>query len=399
MLVVGAGPAGSTLAWRLARKGYRVRLVDRAVFPRFKPCGEFVSPECLPLLDEVGVLEPMLAAGAHRVGGMRLLGWGFEVEGRYGKVDPTAGPSWGLALRREIFDKILLDRAVAQEGVEVIEGLRIGHLLRDVQGRIAGAAGIDRRGREVEFRARFTVGADGMRSRVARDLGLVRPSSWLRRHALVARYEGVTARDSGEVHLFEGGYFAACGVDQGLFTLNLVVSSDSLEGGDLEGVLDTRVASHPTIGPRLAGARRVGPVRAVGPLAFTTRRQVVPGAALVGDACGYVDPMTGEGISFALRGAAWLAEVLGDALERTAVPGPRELASYPRQRRREIGFRLRQASGLQRAIRHPRLVRATLALLAHRPAVMDLLVERTGGMAPRRAVRGPGPWLRALAGG
>ncbi|MDQ7008066.1 MAG: NAD(P)/FAD-dependent oxidoreductase [Acidobacteriota bacterium] len=398
VLIVGAGPAGSSLALRLARAGCRVRLVDRAVFPRFKPCGEFISPECLPILDDLGALEPLLDAGAHRVEGMRLFGWGQRAHGCYGRVARgSGGDHWGLGLRREVFDRILLDRARARRGVEFAEGVRIGHLLRDGRGRVVGAAGTDRSGREVEFRARFTVGADGVRSRVVRDLGLARPTRWLRRHALVARYEGVPPLDTGEVHLFDSGYFAGCSVDQGLFTLNLVMASRSLQGSDLDSILDSRAADHPSLGPRLARARRVEPVRAIGPLAFSTTRQVVPGAALVGDACGYVDPMTGEGISFALRGAEILAGELVRALAEVEVPGPRELAAYPHLRRKEIGFRLRQARGLQRGVAHPWLARAVLTLLARRPALVDLLVERTGGVAPPRAVRGPWPWLRALA--
>lgn len=407
VVVVGAGPAGSSLAIRLARRGLTVQLVDRAVFPRFKPCGEFISPECLPLLAELGVLEKLREAGAHTVRGMRLCGFGRRIEGYYGRSRPTGreAPEEGLALRREILDNLLLEQALQTRGVEVVEGLRVIDLLWEAgatradrgdadppedtaasgggrlpPGRVRGVIGATREGARRELPADFTVGADGLRSRVAAALGLRRRVRWLQRFALVSRYRGVPAEPVGEVHLFPGGYFAGCGVDEGLFTLNLVVGRELIPGGKpaLERFFDACAASHPSLGPRLAQAQRIDPVRVIGPLAATTARQVVDGAALIGDACGYVDPVTGEGIYFALRTAALLAEVLPPALAagRTEAAA---LAAYPARRRRELGRRLFMARALQRGMRSPLLTRGFMAVLSRSPGLMDWLVERTGG--------------------
>lgn len=380
VVVVGAGPAGSSLAIRLARSGLTVQLLDRAVFPRFKPCGEFISPECLPLLAELGVLDQVRAAGAHVVRGMRLYGFERKVEGYYGRSRPTGreAPEEGLALRREILDNLLLEQARRTTGVEVVEGFRVTDLL--VEDRVRGVVGQTREGERREIPADFTVGADGLHSRVAAALGLRRRVRWLQKYALVSRYRGVPAEPVGEVHLFPGGYFAGCGVDEGLFTLNLVVGREPIPGGKpaLERFFDARAASHPSLGPRLRQARRIDPVRVIGPLAATTARQVVDGAALIGDACGYVDPVTGEGIYFALRTAALLAEVLPSAL----VTGRTEaaaLAAYPARRRRELGRRFFMARALQRGMRSPLLTRGFMALLSRSPGLMDWLVERTGG--------------------
>src|SRR5262249_30961389 len=161
-------------------------------------------------------------------------------------------------------------------------------------------------------RAAFVVGADGVRSRLAQELALQRPLRWLDRLALVARYAGVTARDHAEVHFVDGGYFAATTVDDGTFHLNLVVDRPRVRqgAGELAGLVAARLQHAPVLQQRLAAAVRTVPWRGTGPLAFATRRQAVAGAALVGDACGYVDPLTGEGIYFALHGARSLVQAL-----------------------------------------------------------------------------------------
>jgi flavin-dependent dehydrogenase len=399
VVVVGAGPAGAHLAIRLARAGHSVAVLDRRRFPRAKPCGEFMSPECIPLLEEVGLRDAVLAGGARRIHGMRLHGHGAAAEGRFVAVGGVEAPfDHGYALRREVLDQLAVEAARSCPGVTLLEAHAVVDLVRDGDGRVLGveALGPDQRPRHIL--GSFTVGADGLRSRVARALGVQVPTRWLDKFAVVARFAEVPMRDHAEVHFFDGGYLALAPVDGGQITLNMVIDRSALPRGGrraIEDALQARIAATPALGARLAGRDPVEPLLGCGPLAGRTRRQVFDGAALVGDACGYVDPVTGEGLFFAMRGAALLADALVPALaagrtDRAALRG------YARARRREFGPRLWIATLLQRGLRHPRLVRRVLRLLEARPRLADLLVATTGDYVSPRALLRPSVWIDAL---
>ncbi|HED66340.1 MAG TPA: NAD(P)/FAD-dependent oxidoreductase [Planctomycetes bacterium] len=404
VLIVGAGPAGAHLAIRLARAGWEVGLVEARRFPRPKPCGEFLSPACLPFLDVLGLLEETRAAGAIELGGMRLHGHGHVAEGTYRAVGRAEVPfGHGLALRREVLDAIALDAAVAEPRVTLHAPLRVGHILRSTSGAVIGLHARDASGGECELRARFTIGADGRQSIVARELGLRSFGRAPARFALVARYSGVDPGPTGELHLTRGGYFAAAPVDSGLFTLNLVVDrrelSSATEGarghGSLETFLARRIEETSSLAPRLAHAERSGPLHVAGPLETRVRRSTFDGGALVGDAAGFVDPMTGEGIFLAMHGAAHLAASLDTAL-RASRTDARSLLSYERSRRRDITPRHRAARLLQSGLGRPRVERFLLSLLERHPALTDLVVGITGDYASPLALFSPRTWRQAL---
>ena len=398
VLIAGAGPAGAHLALRLARAGWSVTLIDKRTFPRPKPCGEFMSPECLPLLEDVGLREETLALGARRVAGMHIHGYGHAARGRYAPVGRARATfDHGYAVRREALDALAVRRAERTGGVHLCEGFALDALLRDGAGRVLGARVIDPARESHEVRAAFTIGADGLQSRVARQLGAARSIPWLQRYAIVARFAS-PPDDLAEVHLFPGGYFAAAPIEGGAFTVNLVVGADFLTGGGAEGLeRDFRRAllSAPALAERLAGAAPLEPQRACGPLSGTTVRQVFDGAALVGDACGFVDPLTGEGLFFAMRGAELLTRDLERALHAKRTDAG-SLRDYARDRTRELGPRYAFARFLQRALRHPGLVERSLAQLERRPGLADLVVALTGDYVPFRELARPAVWRRAL---
>lgn len=401
VVIAGAGPAGSTLALELARAGHSVGLVEPKRFPRFKPCGEFMSPECLTLLDELGLLERVRALGGREIRSMRLHGHGRSSRGAFVPVG-RARCAWnhGLAVRRERFDDVLLRAALATGRVELFEGWSASEALRASGGAVRGLRVHRPRGagrEELELRAPFTIGADGIRSRVAGSLGVRRETEWLRKIALVTRYELGHPQHEAEVHFFDGGYFALAPVDGGLLSLNLVLEAALYRRTALgrDAMLAHWLERIPALGERLRGAPRVDPVRGIADLALTTTQQTFDGAALVGDAAGYVDPVTGEGIFLALCGARHLATSLIEALaegrsDRAALDG------YRAARRREIEPRARLATLLQRGLRHPSVVRGALRALELRPGLADLIVSLSGDYVPQRELLRPGVWLRAL---
>lgn len=398
VLIAGAGPAGAHLALRLARAGFSVLLLDQKRFPRDKPCGEFMSPECLPMLEDLGLRSLLDGVGARRVRGMDLFGYGHHARGSFGPVATAKAPfEFGYAMRREVLDTLTLRAAAARPEVAVLEGWRVADLRRDADGRVVGVIALDPAGQPRDLGASWTVGADGLRSRVANRLGVRRPVPWLQKFAFVLRYAGEFPQDHAEVHMFPGGYFAASPVDGGHFTVNLVVDQAVVPPGrsQVEEMLATTLAATPRLAEKVCGATREPGFQAIGPLACATTRQTGAGWALVGDACGYVDPVTGEGLFFAMRGAERLAAALIGALHAQCTD-QRALASYVQARQAEFAPRMFFAKMLQRGLRSPWVTRQVLGVLESRPKLTDLLVAITGDYVPGRALLSPRLWWEAL---
>ena len=398
VLVAGAGPAGTHLALRLAMEGYSVAVFDKRRFPREKPCGEFMSPECLSLLDEVGLMEEVLASGPSRVTGMRLHGFGRAAMGHYKRVGDLKLPSdYGLAIRREVLDTLGVQAVARTDGLSFFEGWSVSGPLRDDGGRVGGLIVRDPEGCEQRLRARFVVGADGLRSKVSRGMGWNRLEPKSDRWAAVARFRGVGRQDEAEVHFLDGSYFAASPIDDELFTVNLVVNREALPRGaqQLPEFFDRHVAGAPVLAQRLSGAELEGRIQVIGPLATRTSRRVAPGVALVGDACGFVDPLTGEGLFFAMRGAALLAEAIDKSMRSTGREA-KALRGYERARRREFGPRYALARLLQRGLRHRRMVEGVLKSFASRPGLTNLIVAWTGDYVEPRELLRPAIWRDAL---
>jgi menaquinone-9 beta-reductase len=375
VVVVGGGPAGSVTGARLARYGHRVLLLDRARFPRPKPCGECLNPAAIRELDRLGVLEQVHAAGAARIAGWRVhpsLGPAFE--GTF----PDA--EFGLGVSRAVLDDLLLGYARGC-GVEVRQGVRVADLLRE-GGRVAGV-----RTRSREIRARLVVGADGLRSVVVRRLNLLKRAPRLRKLALAAHVRGAGELvGRGAMFVLPDGCVGVADVGDG--TANVVVVAHGAEAervaGDRDGYFDRAVAGIDL----LAAARRIDRVLATGPFDWPTRRAVADGALLVGDAAGYYDPFTGQGIFRALRGADLAAAAIDDALRRDDVSAA-ALAPYERARRRAFAPGERLQRVIETATSCPRLFGAVAGRFARRPALADALVAVTGDVKPFRSLLAP----------
>lgn len=394
VLVLGAGPAGSSLATHLARAGHSVVVADKKDFPRAKPCGEFLSPECMPYLEELGVADAVRASDPWWVKGMDMHAAGHRAVGRFRRVGGRGAHALaGLGIRREVFDHLLLRGAVAA-GAEWLPRHEFVDLVRSPDGRVTGAT-LHRAGSgSVAVEAAWVVGADGVQSGVAREMGVRRSIPWLDRFALAAHFEGVAPATHAAAHIFPGGFLAATTVDQSLYSVNLVVPRSHLRqrrSKDWDEFVAGYLQRAPEMQQRLAAATRTTQWRGIGPMACTTTRQWQPGAALVGDACGYVDPLTGEGIYFALVGGRALGAALTSALadprnEHQAMQG------YVAARGREIVPRLRGSLLLQRMLRHPVLVKAFFSQASRWSSLADLVVTLTGDTVhPRDLVR-PSFW-------
>ena len=391
VVVVGGGPAGASAAWQLARLGAEVTILDRARFPRDKACAEYLSPEASRLLDLMGALPLVEAAGAAQLRGMIVRApSGDCIAGEFAASHGFRGfRDRGLAIRRTRLDPILLERA-REAGAEVREGVKATTVETDGRGGVTGVR-VTEAGRERTIAADLVIGADGLRSIVARRLGLAGRSRLPSRIAVVAHFRGVEGiGESGEMHVERDGYCGLADVGGGESNLALVVPSHRAHelAGDAAGFLERWVRARPQLAGRYRHAERVGRVLATGPFAVRSRRPWAPGAALVGDAADYFDPFTGEGIYSALRGGELLAPFAADALRagpRTAA-GRRALAGYAHARRRAFAGKWIVERLIAAVVAHPPLINRAARVLSRRKDMADTLIGVTGDFVPAREV-------------
>ena len=389
VVVVGAGPAGAATAVLLAERGFGVTLLDKAAFPRPKICGEYLSPEASRILDRLGVLKTVDQAGAQPLRGMRIVAPdGTVLDGTY----PTAGPWRGyrdhaLALPREALDRILVERARSLP-VDVRERHRVTGLLT-ASGRVTGVKAQDEDGHPLELRAHLVVGADGRSSVVAASLGLARPHR-LRRMALVQHVAGIEdLGDRGEIYVDPPDYAILNPVLPGLVNLGLVVplAHAAPWSGRLDTFFRARLKQLRHLAPRLAGMEPAGRLMAMGPLAYRVAEPRMGGVLLAGDAAGFYDPFTGEGLYIALRSAELLAETAHGALTRGDLSAG-ALAPYARARDREFAAKSRVTRGIQLLVARRGLANLAAHALARRPALLDTIMGVIGDFVPPRELLG-----------
>lgn len=382
VVVVGGGPAGASTAFRLARAGVRVTIVDRARFPRGKPCAECLSPQASRILRDMGALAPLESRGAW-LRGMVVR----SPDGRTARGDYTGAHGFrairdaGLAIRREALDDDLLASARAA-GADVREGARVIDVLHAPDGAARGIRLMDERGGVSDLCARIVVGADGLRSIVARRLGLARSLPWPRRLALVAHYAGVRGMGAYvEMHVERDGFVGIADVGGGCTTVAAVFPRSRARdiAPDRSAFLDGWLRSRAQLHDRFAGAVREAPVAVTGPFAARARRAWHPGALLAGDAADFFDPFTGEGIYAALRGGELAADA---ALAALSGAGNAALRAYDAARKREFGGKWRVEQIIGASVAWPLVVNRAVAAMGARKELADLLVGVTGDFIP-----------------
>jgi flavin-dependent dehydrogenase len=370
VLIAGAGPAGAVAATLLARGGARVLVLDRARFPRDKLCGDTLNPGALGVLARLGL--DAAAAGALRLDGMMVTGaGGVRVVGRYDAVS-------GRALVRRTFDAALVSAAAAA-GARVEEGVLVDGAVTDTSASVPSVAGLvikGKDGRPLRIAAPVVIAADGRYSRVARALGLSRAARRPRRWAIGAYFHDVAGLTSlGEMHVRHSHYIGVAPLPGGLTNACVVLPNPS--GRSMRELLLAALRSDTQLRDRFAAARMVGEPVCLGPLAVDCDRAGMPGLLLAGDAGGFVDPMTGDGLRFALRGGELAAlEALRALAHGSADAHLRLLAA----RRREFAHKWRFNRSLRTLVAFPGAVRAAGYGAMVAPALLQRIIRYAGDL-------------------
>jgi flavin-dependent dehydrogenase len=346
----------------LARAGARVRLVDAASFPRAKLCGDTINPGALAILDRLGV-GAAVRPQSRAVSGMLVTGPG----GVAVAADYSRGLH-GAAIERRELDRLLVEAAVAA-GADFVPGVRVLAPLVDRDGRVTGARTRSAAG-ESEMRARLVVAAEGRHSRLGAALGLTRFAASPKRWASGTYFTGVDDLTSrGEMHIRPDGYVGIAPLGDGVANVCVVRPRERCRAA-----MTDLIERDPDLRVRFRHARRVAPVTSLGPLACEAVAAGCRGLLLAGDSAGFIDPMTGDGLRFALRGG----ELAADAARAELAAGRPAHVRLGQALGREFASKRRLNRVLRSLVASPRGVSLAAAAASQWEAPFRVLIDVAG---------------------
>jgi geranylgeranyl reductase family protein len=408
VIVVGAGPAGSTTAYHLARAGLNVLLLEKSSFPREKVCGDGLTPRATKQLVDMGI-DVSEEAGWLRNRGLRIVGGGVRLELDW--PDLASYPDYGLVRKRADFDE-LLARQAEKAGARLYERCNVnGPILEERSGRITGVtAKLGEDKRPVSFHAPLVIAADGNSTRLSLSMGLHRDESRPMGVAYRTYFNSPRDRDDyleswlelwdrrGSDPKLLPGYGWIFGMGDGTSNVGLGMLNTTKAFGDIDyrELLKVWCAGMPEEWG-YTPENMTEPIRGAAlPMAFNRKPHYTRGLMLVGDAGGMVNPFNGEGIAYAMESGQIAAGVVVQAMARRSDVGrERALEAYPQVLKETYGgyYSLGRAFvklignpqvmklATQRGLTHPYLMKFVLKMLAN-------LTDPQGGDAMDRIING-----------
>jgi menaquinone-9 beta-reductase len=402
VVVVGAGPAGSSTAFHLAQAGLDVLLLEKSIFPREKVCGDGLTPRGVKQLVSMGI--PLGAGdGWFPNKGLRIIGGGVRLELDWPEL--SSYPGFGLVRNRRDFDETLA-RAAQKAGARLLEGVTVTGPVLDDDGRITGVTARPAVPGEAErtYHGRLIVAADGNSSRLSLAMGLAKRDDRPLGVAVRTYYASPRHRDDyleSWLELWDSdrllpGYGWIFGMGDGTSNvgLGLLNTSAAFQRTDYRALLKRWLAGMPA-GWGFTEENRTEPVRGSAlPMGFNRTPHYTRGLLLAGDAGGMVNPFNGEGIAYALESGEIAARVIVQALAR---PGPagaeRVLQGYPQALGEAYGGYYTLGRKFVGAIGHPWVMKFATRHGMPRPALMRFvlkllanLTEPRGGDAADRVI-------------
>ncbi|MDR1386265.1 MAG: geranylgeranyl reductase family protein [Propionibacteriaceae bacterium] len=393
VIVVGAGPAGSSAAIHLAQAGLDVLLLEKAAFPREKVCGDGLTPRAVRELAALGLDTSPQAGWRHNLGLRIWAGRPYPYLMPWPRLADF--PSYGLVRRRADFDALLAQRAV-QAGARLVQPATVTGPVLDRASRVVGVRTKD----GLEHRAPVVLACDGNAARLAIAAGRDRRPDRPMGVAVRAYYASPRSDDlwleswlelwdgqPGRSHLLPG-YGWSFPVGDGTCNVGLGLTDSSAAFGRvdyrqlLRGWLDT---TPPQWGFR--EENRLGPIGSAAlPMGFNRRPTYRDGLLLAGDAAGLVNPFNGEGVSYALESGRYAADQIVQARSRGfgSIAAERALAAYPDRLRRAWGGYFRLGVVFGRLIGHPLIMRTAARHGLPLPVVRQLVHRLLANLSDQR---------------
>ncbi|KAA3663171.1 MAG: geranylgeranyl reductase family protein [Calditrichaeota bacterium] len=398
LIIVGAGPAGSTCALYTARAGLKVLLLDKNTFPRDKICGDAISGKSVNYLEELGLVDAVQESPQVAVSGILFSAPnGTKITVPFiprenNKVSP------GFVCRRKVYDNILFQEA--KKHVETIENFKVTDFLQK-DGHITGVSGINANKEALDFEAKVVVGADGYNSILSRKLGFYEhdPKHWV--VATRAYYRGVTGMtDAIEIHFVKDvlpGYFWIFPLEDGLVNVGIGMLHNELKKRQISlPQAHMAAVESPYFRERFKDAELLGKISGWNlPVGSKQRKASGDGFVLLGDAAGLIDPFSGEGIGNAMCSGKIAAEVLTEVCKGSDFSAQR-LREYDQKLWQELGDELRTSTMLQKLGRFQPLLNLVVNKAAKSNDVRILISEMMAGVTPRNVLLNPWTYLRLL---
>ncbi|MCD6289814.1 MAG: geranylgeranyl reductase family protein [Anaerolineae bacterium] len=396
VLIVGAGPAGSAAATRLAQEGWDVLLVDKAHFPREKTCGDGLTPRAIAALRTLGVLD-QVAARAHRVTGARLISpSGYQLHIRFADYLDEL-PPYGLIIPRLYLDDLLRQHAIGQ-GARFLSGCKVTGPRRDHGSQVVLGR---RNGERITLHARLIILATGAHLSLLRAFGFLNhvPSMV---PAARAYWDGLQdPKDAFEFYFdrrLRPGYAWLFPVGDGRANVGVGL----FPTGHGRPLFTTRLLSillngHSLLRDRLRRAHRATPIKGY-PLRtdFPSHPVVQENVMVIGEACGLVNPVTGEGIDLAIESGLLAAEIANEALHHLGDHFTVMLCRYERELHRRFAALFRGMRSLLRLAMGRRALDILIRKGARHPELARTIVRINLGLTSPRAAFAPRTWQDIL---
>ena len=385
VIVIGGGPAGCSAAIGLSRLGYNVVLCDQAKFPRDKVCGEFISPAADPILDRLGILSRIETLNPKRLKGVSI----SSFEGKEFSIDYPFQPGLAerptsLSVSRYELDSLFVEEA-KRAGVEVREQYKVTEFLFE-DDCVIGIRGWDGNKTSFSIHAPLVIDAGGRNALSLKKFHLKEEPAGGVKIAMAAHWEGAQiADDYCYMHVSDPGYTGISNVGRDRANVVLVVDRHSINGENPDKFYLDAVMKNSQRYKILRNAKCLESVRTVESLAFSVKSLPCGGLLMVGDAMGFIDPFTGEGIYLSLRSSEIAVEVAVKALENFNFSRD-ALNIYEVRRKKEFDKKFLLSRILQKLICNQFFCNQVVRALKGDRGLAETLVGVIGDLEPAETV-------------